>query len=185
MAEGGGSMGRPAAHESAARQIAGEALYIDDMPVPAGTLHAYCLTSPKAHARIVSVDLTAVRAFPGVHAALAAGDLPGANDVGPIFKGEPFLADGVVEYIGQPVVAIAATSIRTARAAAKLAKIAGCVSLPPNPPPMRRIWQVTAAAGTPSARATIFCTSVGCWVDDHTVISPPSSGKASAMWPSR
>jgi xanthine dehydrogenase large subunit len=123
MAEGGGSMGRPAAHESAARQIAGEALYIDDMPVPAGTLHAYCLTSPKAHARIVSVDLAAVRAFPGVHAALAAGDLPGANDVGPIFKGEPFLADGVVEYIGQPVVAIAATSIRAARAAAKLAKI--------------------------------------------------------------
>ena len=123
MAETFEAVGKSIAHDSASRHVSGEALYIDDLPVPEGTLHAYCVLSPKAHARIVSVDLSAVRAAPGVFAAISAADVPGRNDVGPIFKGEPFLAEGVVEYIGQPVAAIAATSIQTARAAAKLAKI--------------------------------------------------------------
>ncbi|MBL8833722.1 MAG: xanthine dehydrogenase molybdopterin binding subunit [Rhodospirillales bacterium] len=123
MAETFATIGKSVAHDSAARHVSGEALYIDDMAVPEGTLHAYCVPSPKAHARIVSVDLSAVRAAPGVHAAISAADVPGRNDVGPIYKGEPFLAEGIVEYIGQPVVAIAATSIKAARAAAKLAKI--------------------------------------------------------------
>jgi xanthine dehydrogenase large subunit len=123
MAEGFAAVGRPVPHDSAEKHVAGEALYIDDMPVPEGTLHACCVLSDKAHARILSVDLSAVRAAPGVRAAVTAADVPGANDVGPIFKGEPFLADGIVEYIGQPVVAIAATTLKEARAAAKLAKI--------------------------------------------------------------
>jgi xanthine dehydrogenase large subunit len=123
MAETSASIGRSVAHDSAAKHVAGEALYIDDLPCPEGTLHAWCVPSPKAHARIVSVDLSAARAAPGVHAVIAAGDVPGRNDVGPIYKGEPFLADGIVEYIGQPVVAIAATSIKAARAAGKLVRI--------------------------------------------------------------
>jgi xanthine dehydrogenase large subunit len=123
MAETFEVVGKSIAHDSAAKHVSGEALYIDDLPAPEGTLHAYCVLSPKAHARIVSVDLSAVRAAPGVHAAISAADVPGRNDVGPIFKGEPFLAEGIVEYIGQPVAAIAATSIQAARAAAKLARI--------------------------------------------------------------
>ncbi len=119
----GSGPGEPAAHDSAALHVAGTALYIDDLPVPEGTLAAWCVPSPKAHARIVSIDLSAARAAPGVAAVIAAGDVPGRNDVGPIFKGEPFLAQEVVEYIGQPVVAIAAASVAQARAAGKLVRI--------------------------------------------------------------
>jgi xanthine dehydrogenase large subunit len=117
------TVGKPIAHDSAAKQVAGEALYIDDIRPPEGTLHAYCVLSTKAHARIVSVDLAAARAYPGVGAAISAADIPGKNEVGPIYKGEPFLAQGIVEYIGQPVVAIAASSIKIAREAAKLVRI--------------------------------------------------------------
>ncbi|MFM7344374.1 MAG: molybdopterin cofactor-binding domain-containing protein, partial [Tagaea sp.] len=116
-------VGKPAKHDSAALHVSGEATYIDDIAAPAGTLETYCLLSPKAHAKIVSIDLDAVRAAPGVRAAICWKDIPGKNDVGPIFSGEPILAAGVVEYIGQPVVAIAAATIKQARAAAKLAKI--------------------------------------------------------------
>jgi xanthine dehydrogenase large subunit len=123
MLESAKNVGRPVPHDSAEKQVAGEALYIDDMRVPEGTLHAYCVLSPKAHARIVSVDLSAVRAYPGVGAAISAADIPGSNEVGPIYKGEPFLAERVVEYIGQPVAAIAASSAKVAREAAKLARI--------------------------------------------------------------
>jgi xanthine dehydrogenase large subunit len=116
-------VGKSAPHDSAALHVSGEATYIDDIAAPAGSLETYCLLSPKAHAKIVSIDLTELRAAPGVHAAICWTDIPGKNDVGPIFSGEPILAAGVVEYIGQPVVAIAAETVKQARAAAKLAKI--------------------------------------------------------------
>ncbi len=43
----------PRAHDSARRHVTGEALYIDDMPEPAGLLHVQLGLSTKAHARIV------------------------------------------------------------------------------------------------------------------------------------
>jgi xanthine dehydrogenase large subunit len=109
-------------HDSARKHVSGEALYVDDMPEPAGLLHAWILTSPRAHARIASIDVAAVVAQPGV-VVLTAADLQGCNDVGPIFAGEPILAEGVVEYIGEPVLAVAGQSIKEARRAAQLAKI--------------------------------------------------------------
>ena len=64
-------------HESAHLHVAGEALYVDDIPEIAGTLHAALGLSEKAHARIRSIDLAAVRAAPGVVAVLTAADIPG------------------------------------------------------------------------------------------------------------
>ena len=49
-------------HESAHLQVAGEARYVDDVPEPIGTLHAAFGTSAHAHARILGMDLAAVRA---------------------------------------------------------------------------------------------------------------------------
>ena len=40
-------------HDSARRHVTGEALYIDDLPEPAGLLHVQLGLSTKAHARIV------------------------------------------------------------------------------------------------------------------------------------
>ena len=52
-------------HESAHLHVTGEAAYTDDLPEPAGTLHAAPGLSSVAHGRIVSLDLSAVRAAPG------------------------------------------------------------------------------------------------------------------------
>ncbi|MDI4658465.1 xanthine dehydrogenase molybdopterin binding subunit [Xanthobacter autotrophicus] len=113
----------PARHESAGAHVSGRALYLDDMPEPPGLLHGALVLSPHPHARIVSIDLSAARALPGV-VAVAAGDVPGVNDIAPIRSGEPALAQGVVEYVGHPVAAVAAPTLDEARAAAALVKIA-------------------------------------------------------------
>lgn len=47
--------------------LRGEARFLDDIPV-AMPLHACFVRSPHAHARIVSIDLSAARAMPGVAA---------------------------------------------------------------------------------------------------------------------
>ncbi|MGN6550372.1 MAG: xanthine dehydrogenase molybdopterin binding subunit [Pararhizobium sp.] len=111
-------------HDSAHKHVTGLADYIDDMPEPAGTLHAALGLSTKAHAEIVAMDLDAVRAAPGVVAVLTADDVPGVNDISPTGRhDEPVLADGRVEFHGQPVFAVIATTRLAARRATRLAKI--------------------------------------------------------------
>ncbi|HEY1935463.1 MAG TPA: xanthine dehydrogenase molybdopterin binding subunit [Acetobacteraceae bacterium] len=118
------------AHDSAAKHVSGEALYIDDMPEPPGLLHAYIRLSEHAHARIVRLDVSAVGAMPGVAAVMTAADVPGVNDVGPAFPGDPIFADGLIEYCGQSLFAVAADSIALARRAAMCA-VVECETLPP------------------------------------------------------
>jgi xanthine dehydrogenase large subunit len=110
-------------HDSASKHVSGSAIYIDDMPEPPGLLHAYLALSSHAHARIRSIDLTAVLATPGVAAVMTARDVPGVNDVGPAVMGDPIFADGLVEYHGQSIFAVAATSMALARQAASKAVI--------------------------------------------------------------
>ncbi|WP_321934218.1 xanthine dehydrogenase molybdopterin binding subunit [Paraburkholderia sp. J8-2] len=110
-------------HESAHLHVSGRATYTDDIPVVAGTLHAALGLSQKPHARIVSMNLDKVRATPGVVAVLTAEDIPGVNDCGPIIHDDPVLADGVVQYVGQPMFIVVATSHDTARLAARRAEV--------------------------------------------------------------
>ncbi|HEX3575898.1 MAG TPA: molybdopterin cofactor-binding domain-containing protein, partial [Rhodopila sp.] len=110
-------------HDSASKHVSGRAVYVDDMPEPAGLLHAFLALSPHAHARIKSMDLGAVIATPGVVAVMTARDVPGVNDVGPAFMGDPIFADGLVEYHGQSIFGVAATSMALAREAASKAVI--------------------------------------------------------------
>jgi xanthine dehydrogenase large subunit len=117
-------------HDSAPKHVSGQAVYVDDMAEPPGLVHAYVALSPHAHARIRSIDLGAVAAAPGVAAVMAAKDIPGVNDVGPAFMGDPIFADGLVEYHGQSIFAVAATSMALAREAASKAVIAWEI-LPP------------------------------------------------------
>ena len=115
--------GFSARHESAHLHVAGEATYVDDIRELAGTLHAALGMSSKAHARISSMDLAAVRAIPGVVAVLTAADIPGSNNCGPILHDDPILADGTVHYVGQPLFAVIATSHDVARRAARKALV--------------------------------------------------------------
>ncbi len=114
--------GLPLPHESAALHVTGDARYTDDIPMPADTLHVALGLSPVAHGRVRSLDLSAVRAAPGVLAVLTADDIPGDNNYGPIKKDDPIFATGLVEFAGQPLFAVVAASQLAARRAAKLGK---------------------------------------------------------------
>ncbi len=106
--------------DDAAEKIAGAARYLDDIALP-GMLHAAFLQSPLAHARIVSLDAEAARAYPGVHAVLTGEDLPELG--GGAIKDMPFLARGKVRYMGEPVAAVAADTPAIAAAAALLIEV--------------------------------------------------------------
>lgn len=110
-------------HDSAAGHVSGSALYLDDLPGVPGALETALVLSPYAHARIRSIDMATALASAGVVAAISASDIPGKNDIGPIRPDEPLLPLDLAEYEGQPVVAIAASTLDQARAAAKLVKI--------------------------------------------------------------
>lgn len=116
-------VGHAQPHESAHLHVSGEAPYVDDIPELSGTLHAALGLSERAHARIVSIDLVDVRAYPGVVAVLSAADIPGKNNCGPILHDDPILADGTVQYVGQPIFAVIAETYDAARRAARLARV--------------------------------------------------------------
>ena len=121
-------VGEPAAgaaspHESAVLHVSGEAVYTDDIPELRNTAYAALGLSAKPHARILSMDLDAVRTAPGVVAVLTAKDIPGVNDCGPVIADDPILADGLVQYVGQPMFIVVAKSTEAARHAARLGKI--------------------------------------------------------------
>jgi len=110
-------------HESAHLHVAGTATYTDDIPELAGTLHAALGMSTKAHARIKSMSLAKVSAAPGVVAVLTADDIPAVNDCGPIIHDDPILVKDVVQFVGQPIFVVVATSHDAARRAARLGVI--------------------------------------------------------------
>lgn len=111
-------------HDSAIKQVQGRADYTDDIAEPAGTLHAYLGVSDVAHANIRGMDLSAVRAAPGVVTVLTAEDVPGVNDVSPTGRNdEPVFPTEEVEFHGQPLFAVIAETRDAARRAAELAKM--------------------------------------------------------------
>jgi xanthine dehydrogenase large subunit len=114
---------RPAIHESGYGHASGQARYVDDWPLPPGTGHAWVITSPHAHARIVGRDAAAARARPGVRAVLFAADVPGVLHIGPIVHDEELLASDEVLYVGQPVALVVADELATARAAAAMVQV--------------------------------------------------------------
>ena len=119
-----GGVGTPLGHDSARKHVSGEAVYIDDIPEPPGTLHIYVAMSERAHAAVTALDVSRVRSAPGVAIVLTARDVPGVNDVSPVAGDDPMFADGVVEYWGQCLFAVAADTMADARAAARLAVVA-------------------------------------------------------------
>ncbi|HVK54476.1 MAG TPA: xanthine dehydrogenase molybdopterin binding subunit [Burkholderiales bacterium] len=115
--------GQSERHESAHLHVTGEAVYLDDIALPANTLHAALGMSRIAHGRIASIDLSAVSTAPGVVAIATAKDIPGANNYGPILADDPIFAESLVQYAGQSLFAVAATTCEAARRAADLARV--------------------------------------------------------------
>ena len=95
-------------HESAAKHVSGEAVYVDDILVNEHLLVGRVVYSPHARARIKSFDLAEAKKLPGVHAVLCHKDIPGHNQMGPVIKDEVCLAESEVLCVGQAMFLIAA-----------------------------------------------------------------------------
>jgi xanthine dehydrogenase large subunit len=110
-------------HESAVGHVSGSALYTDDQRLPAGMLSLWPVLSPHAHARLLSIDVSAAQAIPGVVTVLLAEDIPGVNDTGVICQDEPLLPTAAVSYWGQPVVWVVGETEAVARQGADQVQI--------------------------------------------------------------
>ena len=110
-------------HDSASKHVSGYADYTDDINEPNGTLHGAIGWSKKAHALIKKIDLSEVWKSEGVISVIGYQDIPGRNDVGPVFDGDPIFPPNKVEYYGQPLFAVAAISTELARKAVLKAKV--------------------------------------------------------------
>ncbi|MBM3482676.1 MAG: xanthine dehydrogenase family protein [Alphaproteobacteria bacterium] len=116
-----GPIGQSLPRLEAAEKASGAALYTGDMVLP-GMLHGAIVQSPHAHARILGYDLSAALAVPGVRATVTGDDVD-YRYMGLVVKDELAIAKGKVRYIGEPVAAVAAVDIETARRAAALIEV--------------------------------------------------------------
>lgn len=110
-------------HDSAISHVQGYTVYIDDI-TPSGTeLQAWLVTSPVAKGKIKRIDISAAEKMEGVECVLTAKDIPGDNQMGPVFHDEPCMADTHVDFIGQTLAIIAAKDFETAYKAAGAVKV--------------------------------------------------------------
>lgn len=131
-------VGKPACRLDAALKATGQARYTADVRLP-GMLWGKLVDAPHPHARVRSVDTSAAERHPGVRAVHVLDTVTGVaterepghqrlnvQRVGTGGGGAP--ADGgpalpVVRYAGQPVAAVAATSMAAAEEAARLVRV--------------------------------------------------------------
>ena len=122
-----GGVRTPTRHDSGHKHVSGTAVYVDDIPTPADCLQVFIATSRHAHAEVTAMDLSAVRAAPGVVDVISRDEIPGINDVSPAMGDDPMFAagaaGGLIAYHGQSLFAVAAPTIAEARAAADLAEL--------------------------------------------------------------
>ncbi len=111
---------KPLPHDSARLHVQGSATYVDDIREPEGTLHVALGMADVAAGELTSLDLSAVKAAAGVVAVIAAADIPGRNDIAPVFGDEPLLVERAVMFHGQAVFAVVARTRDQARRAARL-----------------------------------------------------------------
>mmetsp|Transcript_20479 Transcript_20479/g.31973 ORF Transcript_20479/g.31973 Transcript_20479/m.31973 type:complete len:1304 (-) Transcript_20479:80-3991(-) len=101
----------------------GNAKFGDDFPTPYNCLFASLVQSTEARALIKSVDASEALKLKGVHSFVTAKDIKGKNNCSPMGQDHPVFAEGKVQYYGQPIGMILASSTRLAFDAAKLVKV--------------------------------------------------------------
>ena len=117
------NIGKDFYHDSASLQVSGEAVYIDDMINNSELMHASLVTSDIACGTILDIDLSQLKKLSFKTFFITANDIPGKNDVGPIFSGEPTLAEKEISYYGQPIGVIVAETYHKAKFASTLVKV--------------------------------------------------------------
>jgi CO/xanthine dehydrogenase Mo-binding subunit len=115
------TIGQPVGRAEGPEKVTGAVKYPADVNPP-GTLTGKCLRSPYPHARIKSIDVSAARQVPGVHAVLTGYDIPDRL-VGRMLRDMPALARDVVRFVGQKVAAVAAEDAEIAEEALNLIEV--------------------------------------------------------------
>jgi CO/xanthine dehydrogenase Mo-binding subunit len=114
-------IGQRLARIDSPQKVRGLTRYTADLTLP-GMLYARLATAYQAHARIVSIDTSAAKAYPGVVDVLIGKDLlPDGPE--PSERARAMLARDKVIYYGQPVAVILATSEDAATEAAALVEV--------------------------------------------------------------
>lgn len=93
----GAIVGASHRHTAADMQASGEAIYVDDMPSPPGTLHGALILSERPHARILHIDVSDALGVDGVVHVFTARDIPGGNDIGAVIHDEELFASVRIE----------------------------------------------------------------------------------------
>ncbi len=167
------------------RLLTGQGRYIDGIDLP-NMLHAAVLRSPHAHARILSIDVSAAAALPGVVAVLTGEDIAKATGALPCFANPPVeqrcVAVGRVRHVGEPVAVAVAESRYIAEDAVDLVRVdyASCL---PWSIPKRPFTPPAMPSCTPNAGRATLLSSAGSRSAPSSRISgpqPESSGAACA-----
>ncbi|MEE9185755.1 MAG: xanthine dehydrogenase family protein molybdopterin-binding subunit [Candidatus Binatia bacterium] len=113
-------VGQPITRVDAMEKVTGETVYGYDLALP-NMLYGKVLYGTKPHAKIKRIDTSKAKKFPGVVAVITGKDTPWTH--GEAIKDKPFLAQGKIRYIGEPVAAVAAVDEDTAQAAVGLIEV--------------------------------------------------------------
>jgi aerobic carbon-monoxide dehydrogenase large subunit len=139
-------VGRPMQRVEDLRLLRGRGSYADDVSLP-GMLHAALLRSSVAHARLRSIDATAARALPGVHAVITASDIAASLSgdanapvptvplrLQPLPQMEPYrqpvIAQEKIRHVGEVLAIVIADSLALAEDALELIEV-DTEALPP------------------------------------------------------
>ncbi len=114
-------IGSPIERREDFRFLTGRGKYVDDL-ASEQMLHAVVLRSSLAHGRIRSIDSSAARALPGVHAVITADEIgeiphiPLRQEALPVLKNyeQPVIAVDKVRYVGEPLALVVADSVAVA-----------------------------------------------------------------------
>uniref|UniRef100_A0A2K6KE62 Aldehyde oxidase n=1 Tax=Rhinopithecus bieti TaxID=61621 RepID=A0A2K6KE62_RHIBE len=110
-------VGRPIMHLSALKHATGEAMFCDDIPMVDKELFMALVTSSRAHAKIISIDVSKALELPEVVDVITAEDIPGTNGA----EGDKLLAIDEVNCVGQIICAVVAeTDVQAKRATEKI-----------------------------------------------------------------
>lgn len=116
-------VGRSVPRSDIRDKVRGVAAYTADVPLPRA-LHIGMARGTRPHARLDGVDTSAAAQAAGVVATVTGRDLHEAFGermyTGPAFNDQPMLALDRVRFVGEPIAAVAASTLSSARAAADL-----------------------------------------------------------------
>jgi len=117
------TLGTNALRKDAWAKVTGAAHYVADIPLE-NVLHGVVVRSTIHHGRLLSVDVEAAQAIPGVRKIVTADDIPGAKAFGALVPDQPPLVDDLVRHLGEPIAVVVAETKSAARQAARLVETA-------------------------------------------------------------